>query len=441
METWLQGMDGFSYCMEMLAAALCFFIFLKKRSGFWLRVGASVLMLFFASLLIYPYFVDITSVYNWIWFVFIFVLIIVTCYFCCDIAWKDAILAASCGALLQHTASSLFIVIFYQGIIPEFSGIRYWVLYVCVYLIGTVLIARRLPDEGHYHVSRANAAIMAVTVLTIVLVLSILVKSTTIDVIGAGTANQEYIKLFRLNQIYALGACVLVLALETILQRELRVQRALSENKNLWNQRQLQYEMSRENIAMITRKCHDMKHQIEALIQTESHSERRKSFIESVQDMIEVYDNDVHTGNEALDTILMEKGLYCKVHHIDWTCVADGKLLEFMDVVELFMHVTDICSIFGNALDNAVESVEKRGKEEYKSIGVRVWKKDLFAVIQVENTFDGKIQQKNNIFQSSKHSGNGIGIESVRHITDKNGGACDFTYKDGIFSAKIMLRI
>ena len=56
----------------------------------------------------------------------------------------------------------------------------------------------------------------------------------------------------------------------------------------------------------------------------------------------------------------------------------------------------------------------------------------------MENTFDGKIQQKNNIFQSSKHAGNGIGIESVRHITDKNGGACDFTYKDGIFSAKII---
>ena len=70
----------------------------------------------------------------------------------------------------------------------------------------------------------------------------------------------------------------------------------------------------------------------------------------------------------------MEKGLYCKVHHIDWTCVTDGKLLEFMDVVDLF-------TIMGNALDNAVESVEKRAKDQYKSIGVRVWKKDLFAVI------------------------------------------------------------
>lgn len=111
-----------------------------------------------------------------------------------------------------------------------------------------------------------------------------------------------------------------------------------------------------------------MKHQIEALIQTESHSERRKSFIEDVQDMIQVYDSNVHTGTKHWIRFLWEKGLYCKVHHIDWTCVADGKLLEFMDVVDLF-------TIMGNALDNAVESVEKRGKDEFKSIGVRVWKK------------------------------------------------------------------
>lgn len=436
MENWLQGMDGFSYCMEMLAAAFGFFIFLKKRNGFWIRMVISIGILFLGSLLIYPYFTDITNVYNWVWFIFIFGLIIVLCYFCCDIMWNDAIMAASCGALLQHTASSLFIVVFYRGIIPEFSGVRYWGMYLCVYLAGVVLIARRLPDGGHYNVSRANAAIMAVTVLTIVLVLSGLVKSTTIDVIGTGIANKEYIKLFRINQIYALGACVMVLALETILQRELRVQKALSENKNLWIQRQLQYEMSRENIDMITRKCHDMKHQIEALIQTESHSERRKSFIEDMQDMIEVYDSDVHTGNEALDTILMEKGLYCKVHHIDWTCVADGKLLEFMDVVDLF-------TIMGNALDNAVESVEKRGEDQFKSIGVRVWKKDFFAVIQVENTFDGELKLKDGLPLTSKadKENHGIGIRSIKSIVEKYQGTVSVRVQDGNFVLTIVLPI
>lgn len=436
MENWLQGMDGFSYCIEMLAASFCFFIFLKKRNHFWIRVVISVGVLFAASLIIYPYFTDITNVYNWVWFVFIFALIIAICFFCCEITWKDAVMAASCGALLQHTASSLFIVVFYQGIIPEFSGIRYWGMFAGVYFLGTFLIARKLLDQGHYHVSKANAAIMAVTVLTIVLVLSVLVKSTTIDVIGVGTANKEYIKLFRLNQIYALGACVLVLALESILQRELRIQQTLSENKNLWTQRQLQYEMSRENIAMITRKCHDMKHQIEALIQTESHSQRRRNFIEEVQDMIQVYDSDVHTGNEALDTILMEKGLYCKVHHIDWTCVADGKLLEFMDVVDLF-------TVMGNALDNAVESVEKRDKDQYKSIGVRVWKKDLFAVIQVENSFEGELKMKNGLPLTSKadKENHGIGIRSIKSIVEKYQGTVSVRVQDGNFVLTILLPI
>lgn len=61
-------------------------------------------------------------------------------------------------------------------------------------------------------------------------------------------------------------------------------------------------------------------------------------------------------------------------------------------------------------------------------------------MIQVENTFDGKIEQKNTVFQSSKRPGNGIGIQSVRHIAEKNGGGSSFTYEDGKFEAKVMLR-
>ena len=92
-------------------------------------------------------------------------------------------------------------------------------------------------------------------------------------------------------------------------------------------------------------------------------------------------------------------------------------------------------------LENAIQASAKTEPARRK-INVEVYPHhNHLLLIHVENTFDGKIQQKNNIFQSSKRSGNGIGIESVRHITDKNGGACDFTYKDGIFSAKIMLRI
>ena len=65
----------------------------------------------------------------------------------------------------------------------------------------------------------------------------------------------------------------------------------------------------------------------------------------------------------------------------------------------------------------------------------------VHSLIQAENNFDAKILEKNGVFQSTKHSGNGIGIQSIRHITERNGGASNFTYKDGEFTAKIMLRI
>ena len=101
----------------------------------------------------------------------------------------------------------------------------------------------------------------------------------------------------------------------------------------------------------------------------------------------------------------------------------------------------NLCLVFSNLLENAIQASVKTDQARRK-INVEVYPHhNHLLLIHVENTFDGKIQQENNVFQSSKRSGNGIGIESVRHITAKNGGACDFTYEDGIFSAKIMLRV
>ena len=50
------------------------------------------------------------------------------------------------------------------------------------------------------------------------------------------------------------------------------------------------------------------------------------------------------------------------------------------------------------------------------------------------------MKETNGVFRSSKRKGNGVGIQSVRHIAEKNGGASTFTYRDNVFSAKIMLR-
>lgn len=100
----------------------------------------------------------------------------------------------------------------------------------------------------------------------------------------------------------------------------------------------------------------------------------------------------------------------------------------------------DLCLILSNLLENAVEASIRTEKSRRKiNLEVRLHHTHLI-LIQVENAFSGQIQEKNEVFQSSKRDGNGIGIESVRHISEKNGGSSSFQYKNGIFTAKIILR-
>ena len=42
-------------------------------------------------------------------------------------------------------------------------------------------------------------------------------------------------------------------------------------------------------------------------------------------------------------------------------------------------------------------------------------------------------------FRSTKNKGNGVGITSVRNIAARYNGASSFQYKDGIFTASVLL--
>lgn len=99
----------------------------------------------------------------------------------------------------------------------------------------------------------------------------------------------------------------------------------------------------------------------------------------------------------------------------------------------------DICLVLSNLLENAVEASQNTAPVR-RQIKIQVYMhSSRLLLIQVENTFDGEIREKNGIFQSSKRSGNGIGIQSVRHIAEKSNGASTFTYHTGFFAARVML--
>lgn len=92
----------------------------------------------------------------------------------------------------------------------------------------------------------------------------------------------------------------------------------------------------------------------------------------------------MHAGNDALDAILSEKGLACEQSGIAFRCMADGAAVGFM-------APTDIYSLFGNALDNAIEASRALERREDRSISLTTRAVAGLLLVHVENRFAGSL--------------------------------------------------
>jgi len=105
------------------------------------------------------------------------------------------------------------------------------------------------------------------------------------------------------------------------------------------------------------------------------------------------------------------------------------------------METMDICSIFGNALDNAIESVIKLEDKEKRLIHVTVSQQKSFLMIRVENYFEGGLEYAKGQLESTKKEKafHGYGIKSIRYTVNKYDGAVDIDTKDNWFNLRILI--
>ena len=212
-----------------------------------------------------------------------------------------------------------------------------------------------------------------------------------------------------------------------------KMRRELETIQNVLQNQYQQYKQSRESVDLINYKYHDLKHQI-AVLRSEQDPDKRNAFLNQMEEEIKQYELQNKTGNHVLDTILTSKSLYCNKHGITLTSVADGSLLEFMDTM-------DICSIFGNALDNAIECELKIPNKEKRLIHVTVSQQKNFLMIRVENYFEGMLKFKESGLATTKKEKmfHGYGIKSIKYTVDKYGGAVHIDAEKQWFDLKILI--
>lgn len=180
---------------------------------------------------------------------------------------------------------------------------------------------------------------------------------------------------------------------------------------------------------------HDLKNHI-ICIKNYDTKEEIISYINNLELQISDFENFKNTGNKTLDIILGEKIRLCKKYNIEFE--------ESINISKLkFIKNNDICSIFANALDNAIEACINIDSEIEKRIEAKATYINEFAIIKFINTKTNDIKIIDNRIQTSKpdNKKHGLGIASIKYIVNKYNGETIVNYSDNEFILKIMIPI
>lgn len=259
--------------------------------------------------------------------------------------------------------------------------------------------------------------------------LNIFMVPTCHDTLYTGRILQIYIVLSLILLVILVLFYSMFLLMANSLNRNARLQQA---NHFLLLQ-QTRYDSLRTAIEEARQARHDMRHhflQLSALAE-QGDIEKIRTYLAGATSKIPNL-TVPFCENQAADSVV---GYYC--------ALAGRAQIPFSAQIDLPARIPvdeiDMCLVLSNLLENALEASLRMESGRYIRVEVSCHFTHLL-LIQVENAFAGTLQETNGIFRSSKRPDDGIGIQSVRRIAEKNGGDCSFTHEAGVFTARIMLR-
>ncbi len=414
-------------------ACMLFILSVKKRFD---NAKTGALMAVF--LIVQSVFLMITGsvkIYFWIPCMIIAVLLMIGfIYGCCEISLRDAGYFGMIAFVAAEFMASIewqVVCFFWDGTVPAVAiqGVVLAAIYGCVAVILYKMLHMHLPKDGKMGISikeYISGLVIAIAVFAVSNI-SFLTENTPFS-------GRYSFEIGNIRTLVDLGGIAILYA-HLIQCCELRVRKELEAVQNMLQNQYVQYKQSRESIELINYKYHDLKHQI-AVLRSEEDPKKREEFLNRMEEEIRQYEAQNKTGNKVLDTVLTTKSLYCAKHGITFTCVADGTLLDFMDVM-------DICSIFGNALDNAIECEVKIPEKEKRLIHVTVSKQKQFLILRFENYCEETLQYQEGTPVTTKKEKefHGYGLKSIQYTVNKYEGAVSVNLEDNWFELKVLIPI
>ena len=179
---------------------------------------------------------------------------------------------------------------------------------------------------------------------------------------------------------------------------------------------QQQFQQKLQDIDAVNRKYHDMKH---VLLYLEAHqnTQEMQGTIQKLLQDIRPFERLVMTGNEAIDILLSEKLALCQEKQISCVPYLDGTMFDFIEPL-------DLCTIFGNALDNAIESCSQIPEAADRQISVKATRRDNVLVLTIRNTYASRPDFRDGLPLTTKRDSqnHGYGLGNIQYVVEKYHG-------------------
>lgn len=354
-------------------------------------------------------------------------------YICCNVTLKGALFGTICAYATQHFVDALFSIFHQKKLFWDMGkyignkltsnerniyAIHEFLLYSIVFFISYFIVSKKLPKDGEYIIEFKNFTFLTISISAFAMVFSYFAKLYY---------SQYPSPLFYICMLFDMLCCIFVLWVQIVWQREKQLALEIESERIIRSKQKKQYEIARDSVERINKKCHNLKHQV-AAIRNLTDSKSIDEALTEMEEAVMFYDYMVRSGNEVIDTVLTEKSLVCEQNNITWTCMADGPSLDFMEAV-------DVYTLFSNIIDNAVEETVEVQNQKQRIIAVILKRNKNMVFIQVENYHNPSVKkERRNDF--NKHEST---LGQVKYIVEKYEGNLEITYEENLSILTILI--
>ena len=219
--------------------------------------------------------------------------------------------------------------------------------------------------------------------------------------------------------------------------RKYELENQLREAEEMQRIQASYYKQIEKGLNESRKQLHDFKNHIttlERLYHTDS-KDKALNYMHELQTQLsqQMAASSFRVNNTAFDVILYEQEKTCNEQGITFE-----KQILYNDLS--FLKYIDTCTIFANALDNAVKACSEIQHGEKKIILEVKRTNDILSII-IENTKQNNLIYENEKLVSSKldKHNHGFGVENIKMAVEKYNGIVSINHSDTIFTLAISI--